>query len=169
MGAAAAPVAVGSSLASAGFGLMGAMDQAQADIMKGEATNAQDRYQADLAENSARFGRLQAGLTDVTMREQLTRTISGIDAVRAAGNVDAASPTTAAIEDMNREISDRQRTAAVVTARSQADIEEASATYLRQAGQYAQATASMAADADKMAGFAKFFGALGQGAMGMKG
>lgn len=164
MGAAAAPVAAGASLASAGFGFMGAMDKAQADIMRGEATNAQDVFQADLADENAKFGRLQAGLTDVTLRERLTTTLENIDVMRAAGNVDASSPTTQAVEDLNRKISDRQRTASVVSQRSQADYEEASASYLRQAGQYALAMGNKAASADRMAGYAQLFGSLGKAA-----
>lgn len=164
MGAAAAPVASISSLASLGFGFAGAMDKSQADQMRGEATNAQDQFQADQAEEAATFGRLQANLTDVTMREQLTKTISNIDAIRSAGNVDASSPTTAAIEDFNREISDRQRTAAVVTARSQADMDEASAAYLRQAGQFAISMGNVASNADMMSGFASLAGGLAKAA-----
>jgi len=169
MGAAAAPVAAVSSLASLGLSFAGGMDKATADIMKGEAVNAQDQYQADQAEEAARFGRLQAGLTDVTMRENLTKTISSIDAMRAAGNVDPSSPTTATIEDWNRMLSDRQRTAAVVTARSQAAMEDASAAYLRQAGQFAMTTAGMSASADKMAAYAGLLGGIGKMAGGMGG
>lgn len=165
MGAAAAPVAAVSSFASLGFGLMGASDKASADIMRGEGVNAQDQFQADLADENAKFGRLQANLTDTTMREQLTKTLSNIDAIRASDGVDPSSPTTNAIEQFNRMESDRQRTAAVVTARSQADYEEASGKYLRSAGQYAQVMGNKAASADMFAGYAQFAGGLGKMAL----
>lgn len=167
MGAAAAPVAAVSSLASAGFGLAGAFTRADADIMRGRATQAQDEYQASNLDEAAKMGRLQAGLTDVTMREQLTTTLKNIEAIRVSDNVDPSSPTTGAIEDRNRMISDRQRMAAVVTQRTQADYDEASASYLRQSGQYAMAIAHNAANADRLAGFAQFAGGLGRMASSM--
>lgn len=164
---AAAPIAAVSSIASLGFGFAGAMDKAQADTMRGQAVNAQDQFEASQSDRAARFGRLQAGLTDVTMRERLTSTLSNIDAIRAGGNVDAASPTTQAVEDFNRKISDRQRMAAVVTARSQADAEEAKAAYLRQSGQFALAMGDTAANADMMAGFANLAGGIAKGIPGL--
>lgn len=119
-----------SSLASLAFGVAGS-------ITKGEGTKAADDFQAARAERAAQFGRLQADLTDVTYRDELNKTLANIDVVRAAQRVDPSSPTTAAIEAREQLVSDRQRTAAVLTQRSQAAEDEASARYLRQAGDYA--------------------------------
>lgn len=150
MGAAAAPVAAVSSLASIGLSVF-------ADVEKGKGQKAQADFQASQAEQAAKFGRLQADLTDTTMRERLNTTIGNIDAIRAAGNVDPSSPTTGAVEDWNRMLSDRQRTAAVVTARSQADADEAGARYLRQQGAYAQKMSYLSAGVTASSGLAKGF------------
>jgi hypothetical protein len=148
MGAAAAPIAAVSSLASIGLSAMG-------DVTKSQGINAANQFQADQADRAAEFGRLQAGLTDTTMRERLNTTIANIDAIRASGNVDPSSPTTAAVEDWNRMISDRQRTAAVLSQRGQADADSASARYLRQAGAYALTQGTNAAFLDVAGGLAK--------------
>jgi hypothetical protein len=57
---------------------------------------SKDEMLADQADRAADFGRLQAGLTDVTLREDLNRTLGNIETIRAAGRVDPSSPTTAA-------------------------------------------------------------------------
>lgn len=130
MGAAAPIAAAASPLAAMGLSAMATID-------KGKADQAAQDFKADQAEQAAKFGRLQADLTDTTMREQLNTTLSNIDAIRASGNVGASSPTTAAIEDRNAMLSDRQRTAQLVTLRSQADANDAGAAYLRKAGDFA--------------------------------
>jgi len=161
MGAAAAPVAAVSSFASLGMGLMGSQSQAAATEAQGAGVNAADQYQAALADESAQFATLQAGLTDVTMRQQLTRTLANIDAIRAGGNVDPTSPTTTAIENFNRKVSDRSRMASVGTSLTQASYDTASADYLRQAGSYAQAVSNMGAQAQELGGWTKFLTGLG--------
>jgi hypothetical protein len=148
--AAAAPIAAIASLASIGL-------SSYASVEKGQGQQAADNFQAAQAENAAKFGRLNADLTDTTMSERLNTTIGNIDAIRAAGNVDPNSPTTGAIEDWNRMLSDRQRTAAVVTAKSQADTEDASAAYLRKAGSFALQQSYLQAAAGVAGGAAKGF------------
>jgi hypothetical protein len=128
MGAAAG--ASVSSIASLAFGAAGS-------IAKGYGTKAADEFQADRATRAAELGRTQAALTDVTYRENLNTTLGNIDAIRAAVHIDPSSPTTAALRDYNTMISDRQRMAAVGTIRQQASEDEAGATYLRKAGDYA--------------------------------
>ena len=128
--AAAGAIAGPASIASIGFG-------AASDLMKGEATKSSDDFQAARAERAAEFGKLQATLTDTTMRENLTSTLGNIDAVRAAAGIDPTSPTTAALEGRSTMLSDRQRMAAVGSIRSQAAEDEASAKYLREAGDFA--------------------------------
>lgn len=134
--------------------------------MKGEGEKAAADFKADQAEQAARFGREQADLTDVTMRERLNSTLANIDAIRAAGHVDPTSPTTAAIEDWQRTLSNRQRTAAVVSQKAQADSDEASAKYLRQAGDFAMTQSYVSAAAGIAGGVAKGMGPGGSFSLG---
>jgi hypothetical protein len=106
-------------------------------IMEGKGKKAGYDFQADRAERRAQLGRLQADLTDTTLREQLTSTLGNIEAIRSAGNVDPTSPTTAALQDRQRTLSDRKRGAALLTINSQVAEDEASAKYLRETGDYA--------------------------------
>lgn len=106
-------------------------------VAKGSASQSSYGAQADRAERAADFGRLQANLTDVTLRDELNRTLGNIDVIRAAGRIDPTSPTTAALLERETMVSDRQRNAALLNIRSQVNEDEASATYLRQAGDYA--------------------------------
>jgi hypothetical protein len=119
-----------SSIASLGFAAASA-------VAKGYGTQAADEFQADRAQRAAELGRTQAGLTDVTYRENLNTTLGNIDAIRAAAHIDPSSPTSAALRDYNTMISDRQRMAAVGSIRQQASENEAGAAYLRKAGDYA--------------------------------
>lgn len=130
MGEAAGSGASGASIASLGL-------SAYSSVLKGQGTKAADEFQADRAERAAQFGRLQAGLTDTVMRERMNTTLSNIDVIRGAARIDPTSPTTAALKDRASLIADRQRTAAVLTQRSQAAEDDASANYLRQAGDFA--------------------------------
>lgn len=106
-------------------------------LSKGKATKAADDFSADKAERAAAFGKLQAGLTDTVMREQLNTTLSNIEVIRAAARVDPTSPTTAAIEARDSYVANRQRNTALLNIRSQVSEDEASAAYLRKAGDYA--------------------------------
>lgn len=148
-GSSAGAGAGGSSLTSVGLSAYGS-------IMKGQGEQASFEFKADQAEQAARFGREQADLTDVTMRERLNTTLANIDAIRAAGRVDPTSPTTAAVEDWQRTISDRQRSAAVITQKAQAASDEASAKYLRQAGDFAMTQAYVGAGEKVASAVAKF-------------
>lgn len=159
MGAAAGPVAAVSSVASIGLSAM-------ATVQKGEGEQAADDFKAARAEEAAKFGRVQADLTDTTMREQLNTTLSNIDAIRAGGGVDPSSPTTAAIEDRNTELSDRQRTTQLVSLRSQANSDEAGAAYLRKAGDFALTQSYTQAAAGVAGGIAKGFGGGGSFSLG---
>jgi hypothetical protein len=124
-----AALAGGASIASTALSMT-------SSILKGYGSAAADKMRADQAQRAAEFGRVQADLTDTHYREELNTTLGNIDAIRAAAKTDPNSPTTQAIEDRQSMLSDRQRTAAVVTLRSQADEDEASARYLRQAGRF---------------------------------
>lgn len=129
MGAAAGVAGV-ASLASIGLSAAGS-------VMKGAGTQAADDMQADQAQQAAEFARTQASLTDTTLRQRLNMTLSNIDAIRASGGVDPSSPTTAAVEDWNKQLSDTQRLAQDVLLRTQAATDDAGARYLRSAGSYA--------------------------------
>jgi hypothetical protein len=157
--AAAAPIAAVASIASIGLSAMGT-------VAKGEGEKAADDFKAARAEESAKFGRLQAELTDTTLREQLNVTLANIDAIRASGDIDPRSPTGAAITARNESLSDRQRTAQLVTLRSQAASDEAGARYLRSAGDYALSQSYMQAGAGIAGGLAKGFGPGGSFALG---
>jgi hypothetical protein len=122
--------ASGASIGSAALSAFGA-------ITKAQGTKAADDFQASKAERAAEFGKLQAGLTDTVMREQLNTTLSNIDVIRAAAHTDPTSPTTAALEDKQSMLSDRQRNAALLTINSQVAEDQASAKYLRASGEYA--------------------------------
>lgn len=149
MGAAA--LAGGSSVASLGLAAAGT-------IMKGEGEKSADEFRADQAEQAARFGREQADLTDVSMREKLNTTLANIDAIRAAAHIDPTSPTTTAVEEWQRTLSNRQRTAAVVSQKAQASSDEASAKYLREAGDFALTQSYVSAAAGVAGGAAKGLG-----------
>jgi hypothetical protein len=150
-------IAAVASIASIGLSAYGSVTKAQ-------GTKAADEMQADKATRAAEFGRLQADLTDTTMRERLNTTLSNIDAIRAAGNVDPSSPTTAAIEDRDIVLSNRQRTAAVLSERSQTAEDIASANYLRKAGGFALMQGYIGAGAAAAGGIAQATGP--QGALG---
>lgn len=152
--AVAAPIAAASSLASIGLSAMGT-------IAKGEGEQAADNFKAARADEAAKFGRLQADLTDTTMRQQLNITLSNIDAIRATGNIDPRSPTGAALEDQSEERSDLQRISKEVTLRTQANSDEAGAAYLRQAGDFALSQSYLGAAAGVAGGLAKGLGSGG--------
>jgi hypothetical protein len=108
-----------------------------ASISKGKGTQAADEFQAARAERAADFGKLQASLTDTTLRENLNTTLSNIEVIRAASHDDPTSPTGIAFEQRQQLVSDRQRNAALLTINSQVAEDQASAKYLRDAGDYA--------------------------------
>lgn len=149
MGEAAGSAAGGASLVSLGLGAFGT-------IMKGQGVKAADDFKAAQAEQAAEFGRLQATLTDTTMRERLNTVIGNIEAVRAAGHVDPTSPSVGAVEDWQTKISDRQRIAQDVTLRSQAASDDAAAAYLRKAGDFAVTQSYLQAGTDIAGGYAKY-------------
>jgi hypothetical protein len=124
-------------------------------LMEGQGKKSGFEFQADKAERAAEFGRLQSRLTDTTMRQQLNTTLGNIDAIRGAANIDPTSPTTSAIRDWNQKVGDTQRVAKVMSINAQADEDEASAKYLREAGDFALKTSYLKAGANL---FGKFLG-----------
>ncbi|MCC7047206.1 MAG: hypothetical protein IT562_10875 [Alphaproteobacteria bacterium] len=124
-------------------------------LVKGAGEKAAADFKAAQAERAAEYGRVQADLTDTSMRENLRTTLGNIDAIRAAGFVDPTSPTTAAIEDRQTQLSDRARTAKVGSIRAQAADDQAGADYLRQMGDYSLLAAGGGAAAKLAGGFGK--------------
>lgn len=131
----AGPNFSGMGASGASIGALGL--SAYSSIMKGQGTQAADNAAADRADRAAQFGELQAGLTDTVMRENLNTTLSNIAVTRAAMHTDITSPTGVAVAAHNTMLSDRQRTAALLTIDSQVAQDKADANYDRQAGRYA--------------------------------
>lgn len=152
MGSAASSGASGLSIASLGLGALSSVE-------KGRGEAAADEFQAAKAERAAQFGKLQAGLTDTVMREQLNTTLSNIDVIRAAAKADPGSIETGFIEDYSSKISDRQRTAALLSIKSQVQEDEASAQYLHALGEDAllrgETNAALKIPAAALAGMGK--------------
>jgi len=134
---------------------------AASDVTKGSSTQASDDFQADRATRAAQFGEVQANLTDATMRQNLNTTIGNIETIRAAGNIDPSSPTSAALLEQNERRSDSQRMAAVGSIRSQDEEDMASADYLRKAGNFAVTQSYLAAGSDIAGGVFKAVTAKG--------
>jgi hypothetical protein len=156
------PGASGTSLLALGLSAYG-------DVEKGAATQSSDEFQAAKATQAAQVGRLQADLTDTTSHERLNTTLGNIEAVRSAAHIDPTSPTTAAVEQWQTQISERQRLATSGTLRTQAAADDANAAYLTQAGQFAQTQGYLSAAA-RVAGANFALGSssnLGSGGVGL--
>lgn len=165
MGAAAAPIAAVSSIASIGL-------KAGADVMEGrakqeeyetkaqnailesriksenllyEGTATQQKFQleasssemnADRADRAAEFGKVQASLTGASFTDDLNRTLGQIEVMRAAANTDPSSATGAAVMGAQRDKSDLARRAAMMSQYGQIAEDEAGAKYLRDAAKF---------------------------------
>lgn len=125
------------------------------DVTAGSATQASDEFQADKAERAAKFGELQATLTDTSMLQKLNTTLGNIETVRAAANADPNSPTGAALFQRSEDIGDTQRMAAVGSQRAQSAEDLASADYLRRAGDFAVTQSYLKAGTDVASALAK--------------
>src|SRR5262245_3219253 len=158
----AGPLAAVSSLASAGLGAYGSVQEGKGKQAAYDYESANAELKAQRAERAAEFGRLQANLTDTGMREDLVKTLGNIDAIRASANVDPTSPTSFAITDAQRDTAERARRAAVLTQTTQAkeDVysaaqDRATAGYLRQAGKFAYNQAKIGAIGQLAGGLSK--------------
>lgn len=110
---------------------------AGSSIVKGHGEAAGQEFMAARDRRAAEIGRLKADQTDVQLREELNTTLGNIDVMRAAANADPLSPTSLAVKDEERRISDRQRLIKVGSIRAQAAEDEASAAYRKTAAKYA--------------------------------
>lgn len=122
-------------VAAAAIGGLGL--DAGSKIYKGYGDQASQEFMARRDERAAELGRLRASQTDAQLREELNTTLANIDAVRAAGNIDPTSPTTAALKDRESFVSDRARNIKVASLRAQADEDEATSRYRREVGRSA--------------------------------
>lgn len=154
MGAAAA--AGGASIASAGLSMYGS-------VAEGEGKKAGLDFQADRAKRAAEFGKVQAELTDTQFREELNTTLANIDVIRAAGRIDPSSPTSIAIGEREREVSDRQRLASVGSIKAQVSEDLASADYLREAGEHALKMSYVNAGVKGLSAVSKGFSGMSKG------
>lgn len=154
-GTAAGGLSLGTLASGASIGAAGLT--AASSIMKGQGQKSADEMQADRLTRAAEFGKVQADLTDATMREQLNTTLGNIDVIRAAGHIDPTSPTTAALEERQRQLGNRQGGAAGLNIRSQVSEDEASADYLRKSGNYALLQGYLGAGASAAGAIGKGF------------
>lgn len=145
MGATAA-VGPALSIASVGLSAMGQVTAAQ-------GTQAGDEARADQLSRAADRGRTAAAQTSAQMTEDLNTTLGNIAAVRAAGNNDPTSPTTAAVLGRQEFVGDRAKDISVENLMAQADENDASAKYMREAGAFALSQGNLGAFATVLKGF----------------
>lgn len=126
MGAVAAPIALISTLATAGSSIAGGM-----------GTKAADDYQSERLQRAAEYGRVQAMQTSASGTEKLNNTLGNIEAVRAAGHTDPSSPTGAAIYDRTEYLGTRDINTRVDNIMAQVNQEGADSAYLQKAGSFA--------------------------------
>lgn len=94
-------------------------------------------YQAAVAERDAMVAKTQAAQTDTALREELNRTLARIGTIRASANVGLDSPTTQAVMDEQRRISDRERRTRVENLDIQANAKRDEAAFRRSAANMA--------------------------------
>ncbi|QRG10178.1 hypothetical protein EZH22_30325 (plasmid) [Xanthobacter dioxanivorans] len=114
-------------------------------------------YQAAVAERDAMVAKTQAAQTDTALREELNRTLARIGTIRASANVGLDSPTTQAIMDEQRRVSDRERRTRVENLNIQANAKRDEAAFRRSAANMALVGGGL----DAVTGMAKIgFGSL---------
>jgi len=139
------PVGQALSIAGAGLSAIGVYKQSQ-------GVAAGDEARAEQLSRAAERGRMAATQTSAQMTEDLNTTLGNIAAVRAAANIDPTSPTTAAVLDRQEYVGNRARDISVENLMAQADENDASANYLRQAGAYALSQGKIGAFASLLKG-----------------
>jgi hypothetical protein len=88
-------------------------------ISEGNANAAGAKHSAQQATVAGQAARANADATDAYYRDDLTATLANIAAIRASVGL-SDSPTSAAISDENRRVSDNERIAKVAGIRAQA-------------------------------------------------
>lgn len=152
MGAAAIPVVA--SVAGTGLSMM-------SSISKGQGTQAADQYQAQQLEEQAQAAQVAATQTAATSTQRLQVTLGNLDAIRAASGDDPSSPTTAALRDRASYLSNEQMGIQVGNYLSQANEDQAGASYLNRAGSFALDAAFMGAGGTALSALSKLPGLPG--------
>lgn len=152
MGAAAAPLMAGMSIAGKGMEIAGGISEG---IQKKTAA----QVESVKLKMAAEAGKVRAIQTDAAYREELNETMQNIGAIRASQSVGFDSPTSFALYDKAREVSDRARTVAVSNERLKVLGLEGDATAAWKRGETARTTALL--------GQTKNILSLGQEAVGM--
>ncbi len=106
MGAAAAPLMAGMSIAGKGMQIAGG-------ISEGIQKKAAAQVESVKLKMAAEAGKVRAIQTDAAYREELESTFQNIGAIRSSQSVGYDSPTSFAIYDKARDLNDRARVLAV--------------------------------------------------------
>lgn len=136
-------------------------------ILGGQAEKQKYAAQALKMQEAAAWGRVRAVETDTAFREELEQTMSNLKAIRAGQNADISSPTSVALEDRAREVSDRRRQTEVANIRRQVSQAESDAVALRRAGSAALTSSWIRGAPDILSMASSAFNA-GQSAFGPK-
>jgi hypothetical protein len=139
----------GNSLASIGL-------SAYSTILQSQGVASADEFQASKLESAATYGELKARQTAGQMTRSLTNTLGNIDAVRAAANVDPASPTGAAFRDNQEALGSEQQSITVNSILQQSRQDRADAAYYKSAGKDALFAGGISAAAGIAKGIAGF-------------
>ena len=95
------------------------------------------KQEAAQASKAADIGRLQATQLDTAYRDDLSKTIANIKAIRAATGADPNSPTTQAYIADQTKISDRNRDIKTSGLRIQTNQSDADATFFKASAKWA--------------------------------
>lgn len=99
-------------------------------VVQGIGQSKANSFQSAQAKQAADIGRIRADDTTTQMRDELSKTIAGISAVRASAGV-GASPTEWAIKDATRAQSQREEGIRVYNIRSQVAADENAARFYK--------------------------------------
>jgi|SRR5271166_24479 len=139
------------SLASVGFSAAGSM-------MGAEGQANADKYQAEVLNREAEYGRLAADQTNAAMTRQLGNTLSRIDAVRAAQHMSPASPTGAEVRGQTEYLGNEQKEIKIGNILAQSQLDDSQAAYLRSAASSAMMAGQIGAGADIFKGLGGLVG-----------
>jgi hypothetical protein len=116
-------------------------------------TSQSDKYQAELQDQAAQYGDLQATQTNAALTRNLNQTLGNIDAVRAAGRTDPTSPTGAAVRNTVEATATSDKNIQVDNIMAQANQDQANAAYLRSASSTALLSGGISMAGDLLKGF----------------
>lgn len=143
------------SAGASGDSIAGAGLQAYGEILKSEGVAAGDTFKAEVLEQNAQRGEVQAVQVGADATRKLANDLGNIDAIRAAVHTDPTSPTGAAIRDTAENIGLTQKTIAVDQIMAQSRQEQDEAAYLRSASKQALLAGDISAGADILSALGK--------------